>query len=168
MNTHSISINKWKGFEKLNATHLVFSLLNTKLAMSYVFKFEATICSATIVNHKNNMVTLSHIKLPTTRTISPSILYHLRMRTTIYINCNRIFLFGIKISRFHHSIMQVRNSVGSFYCSRFNSWHSIFSKRILSLRQKRVLAASCVNQINSTRVIMCRVSINKISARGTN
>ena len=80
----------------------------------------STVGSASVVHYKYDVSTLSHIHLPMAKRCLEVVAYHLRVRTSIYIEDYGISLCWIKIERLYQTVIVVVTSVCAAYASQLN------------------------------------------------
>ena len=145
-----------EGFQEFNAFYLVFTFFDAKMAEGGIFKCQSTVAAATIVDGKHDIAFTCHVCVPSACAVLPSSGDALRVRTSVDVYDDGIFLGRVKVGRFHQAIMQVGGAVCRFDCSGFDAWHLVAFVRAFSSQQIGCFfEVFGVYQVDDARLVFC-------------
>ena len=124
-----------KVHEHIDSYHLVGHLCLSALSVDGLLELETTVLSTSVVLYIYEVSTLCHVHLPSAELAHICILDHLRMRTAVYINDNRVFLRRIEVLRLDETVPVVVLAVCTLYSAKADLGLCIVHGRILCSEQ---------------------------------
>ena len=137
MNTEFIGIDVGQALQVFHTLHLVLHLYLSQPSEGSLFEVASTILRTAIVENKDDIALLCHIRFPRTTGPVPASLHVMSVRTTIDINYGWIFLVGVEVVRLHHAIVEVGHAICSLDTATFEDRLFVVLPRVGSREQTR-------------------------------
>ena len=119
MNAYAVLINPIMTHEPFHALHLVGHLGLSAILVNGFLIFGPVMLGAAVVHYKYHVSVLGHIHLPTAQVGLERVVYHLAVRTAVYIKYHRIFLARIKVNGLDKAVVVIILAIGTFDGAKF-------------------------------------------------
>ena len=166
MHSNIGSIHPGQGLNETDTTHLIFHLIIPQMVVYATFKIKSSAGSTPVIQGKAHIPLSGHIVLPHTRLSQPRICHQLRMRATVNIYHDRIFLRRIKIDRFYQPIIQFRTiSVSRQRVNDHPSQPPVFPW-VLRLQQASDGLTGFTHNLNDPGCVQIGITVNQVFSVG--
>ena len=161
MHADSVLIHVRQCHQFAKPGHLVSHLRLSAVFVDSLLISSATVFRTPVVLHIDDVAALRHIHFPKPYLSKPGIIHHLRMRTAIDIQDDRILLGRVEIHRKIEPVPVVIFSVGALYRSQSHLTCSVILHRILGGEESLGHLSVCRSHFHLAWNIETAVTVDK-------